>query len=270
MSRLDGKIAVVTGGTQGLGEAVLRLFAARGAAGLVFCGRDAERGARVEAGLREAGVRARFVRADLAELDQARSVVAAAGEEFDRLDCLVNAAASTERGTLLSTEPALFDRMMAINVRAPFFLMQDAVRLMLRGNNAGTIVNILSMSGHGGQSFLAAYSASKTALGALTRNAAFGLLRQRIRVNGLNIGWMDTPGEHAIQKAAHDAPADWLATAEAERPFGRLLKPDEVARAVAFLASDESGLMTGSLVDFDQTVHGCWDQPPLPITPAER
>ena len=269
MGRLDGKIAIVTGGTQGLGEAVLHLFAERGAAGLVFCGRDAGRGAGVEARLRERGVRARFVAADLALLDQARGVVAAAEAEFGRVDCLVNAAASTERGTLLSTGPELYDRIMAINVRAPFFLMQDAVRLMLRTGTAGSIVNILSMSGHGGQAFLTAYSASKTALGALTKNAAFGLLRQRIRVNGLNIGWMDTPGEHAIQTGVHDAPQDWLAAAEAERPFGRLLKPDEVARAVAFLASEESGLMTGSLVDFDQTVDGCWDQAPLPMTPAE-
>src|SRR5690606_13353681 len=148
-----------------------------------------------------------------------------------------------------------FDRIMAVNVRAPFFLMQDAVRVMLHAGIEGTIVNILSMAGHGGQSFLTAYSASKTALGTITRNAAFALLPNRIRVNGLNIGWMDTPGEHAIQKRAHNAPESWLEEAEAARPFGRLLKPEEVAGTVAFLLSTESGLMTGSIVDMDQTVH---------------
>lgn len=261
-----GKVAVVTGGTQGLGEAVARMFAARGAAGIVVTGRNRERGEAVAASLSEAGAQARFVAADLADLASARAVIAAADEAFGRVDCLVNVAALTDRGTLLSTEPDLFDRMFDTNVRAPFFLMQDAARIMLREGIEGAIVNILSMSGHGGQSFLAAYSASKAALGALTKNVAFGLLRQRIRVNGLNIGWMDTPGEHAIQQRAHDAPADWLDGAEAQRPFGRLLKPDEVARAVGFLCSAESGMMTGSLVDFDQTVHGCWDEAPLPAS----
>jgi NAD(P)-dependent dehydrogenase (short-subunit alcohol dehydrogenase family) len=103
-------------------------------------------------------------------------------------------------------------------------------------------------------------------LGALTKNVAFSVLPHRIRVNGLNIGWMNTPGEHAIQKKAHGAPDDWLERAAAGRPFGRLLEPAEVARAVAFLCSAESGMMTGALVDFDQTVQGCWDEPPVPKT----
>ncbi len=264
---LAGKVAVVTGSTQGLGEAIARLFVARGVAGIVVCGRNRERGERVAGELRTLGADALFVPVELAELDQVRGVMARTQEAFGRVDCLVNAAAITDRGNVLSTSPELFDRMFAINVRAPFFLMQDAVRIMLREKIEGSIVNILSMSGHGGQSFLAPYSASKTALGGLTRNIAFSLLPHRIRVNGLNIGWMDTPGEHTIQKRYHDAPDDWLEKAEAARPFGRLLKPAEVARAVAFLASPESGMMTGAIVDFDQTVHGCWDEPPVPQFP---
>jgi NAD(P)-dependent dehydrogenase (short-subunit alcohol dehydrogenase family) len=97
---------------------------------------------------------------------------------------------------------------------------------------------------------------SKAALAALTRNAAFSLMPDRIRVNGLNIGWMDTPGEHDIQMRYHTDDKDWLKKAEAKQPFGRLIKPTEVARAVAYLASDESGLMTGANVDFDQQVLG--------------
>ena len=127
--------------------------------------------------------------------------------------------------------------MFAINVRAPFFLMQDALKVMKREAIEGSIINIISMSGHGGQSFITAYCASKGALITLTKNVAYSVMNHRIRVNGLTIGWMDTPGEDRIMKTYHGAEDGWLDEAEKGRPFGRLLKPDEVARAVAFLAS---------------------------------
>ncbi len=255
--QFEGKTAVVTGGTQGLGESIARLIAERGAAGLVISGRNKERGAVVAEDLTRAGCRTVFVQGDLAEMETCRAVIGGADEAFGRVDVLVNAAAITDRGTLIDTSPELFDRMFAVNVRAPFFLMQDAAKIMIRDRIEGAIVNILSMSAHGGQPFIIAYSGSKGALATLTKNAAFSLLKNRIRVNGLTIGWMDTPGEEKIQKTYHDAADDRLARAEAERPFGRLLKPAEVARAVAYLASEESGMMTGSIIDFDQQVLGC-------------
>lgn len=261
---MDGKIAVVTGGTQGLGEATARLFAERGADGLVICGRNAGRGAAVAADISAKGCKTIFVRAELADLDQCRTVIATADETFGRVDTLVNAAAITDRGTILDTSPELFDTMFAVNVRAPFFLIQEAVKIMIRQAIKGTIVNVISMSGYGGQSFITAYCASKGALQTLTRNAGFALMRNQIRVNGLNIGWMDTPGEHRVQMHYHGAGEDWLAKTEAGEPFGRLLKPAEVARTIAFLASAESGMMTGSLVDMDQTVFGCSDVQPQP------
>ena len=168
----------------------------------------------------------------------------------------MNSAATSERGSILDSTPELFDRIFAINVRAPFFLMQGAVRLMIETKTAGSIVNILSMSSHGGQSFLTPYSASKGALATLTKNVAQSVVAQRIRVNGLNLGWMDSPGEDAIQKRFHAASDDWLVKAEQNQPFGRLVKPEEAARMVAFLLSERSGLMTGSLVDYDQKVMG--------------
>jgi NAD(P)-dependent dehydrogenase (short-subunit alcohol dehydrogenase family) len=255
--QFEGKIAVVTGGTQGLGEEIARLFAERGAAGIVTCGRNRERGKAVAADISRQGCKTHFVAAELANVAQTRKVMAKADKEFGRVDTLVNAAAITDRGTLIDTSPELFDAMFAVNVRAPFFLMQDAAKIMIREKIEGTMVNILSMSAHGGQSFIIAYCGSKGALATLTKNAAFSLLKNRIRVNGLAIGWMDTPGEDRIQKLYHDAPDNWLAKAEKETAFGRLLKPAEVARATAFLASDESGMMTGAIVDFDQTVQGC-------------
>jgi NAD(P)-dependent dehydrogenase (short-subunit alcohol dehydrogenase family) len=259
-----GKVAVVTGGTQGLGEAIATLFAERGAAGLVIVGRNARKGKDVAASFTNSGVKTRYVQADLAKLEDTRKIIAEADKAFGRVDVLVNVAASTDRGTILNTTPDLYERIMDINVRAPFFLMQDAAKVMRRENIKGAIVNILSMSGHGGQPFLSVYSMSKGALATLTRNTAFALLRDHIRVNGLNIGWMDTPGEHAIQMRYHTDDPDWLKKAEASQPFGRLLKPTEVARAVAYLASEESGMMTGSIIDFDQQVLGASESAPHP------
>jgi hypothetical protein len=135
---------------------------------------------------------------------------------------------------------------------------------MKKSRTSGTIVNILSMSGHGGQDFLTAYSTTKGALAIATRNVAYSVMKYKIRVNGLNIGWMDTPGEDRIMKTYHDAEPGWLAKAEARRPVGRLLKPAEVARAVAYLSSEESGMMTGSIIDFDQQVLGAANAIPEP------
>lgn len=269
MNRIDGKIAVVTGGTQGLGAAIARLFASAGAAGIIICGRNAVKGSEVGRSITDnTGVPVRFVQADLAEVEDCRSVIESAGSTFGRIDILVNAAGLTDRGNLLNSSPDLFDRMFAVNVRAPFFLMQDAVKLMIRDGIKGSLVNIGSTSEHAGQPFLAPYSASKGALATLTRNSGYALMRNQIRVNQLDIGWMASDGEDRIQREYHGSEPDWLAKAAAAQPFGRILAPDEVARAVLFLASDDSGMMTGSVVHFDQSVWGAYDGgPPAPSLP---
>ena len=253
---MDGKTAVITGATQGLGEAIAHLFADRGVTQMVITGRNAERGAKVKAALEAKKVKTVFVQADLVKLAEVRKIIAACDAAFGRIDALVNAAALTDRGTIWDNTEARYDELFDANVKAPFFLMQDALHLMKKARLSGTIVNILSMSGHGGQDFLTAYSTTKGALATMTRNVAYSVMKYRIRVNGLNIGWMDTPGEDRIMKTYHDADPDWLKKAEAGRPFGRLLKPTEVARATAYLSSEESGLMTGSIIDFDQQVLG--------------
>lgn len=264
-SRLDGKIAIVTGGTQGLGAAIARLFGERGAAGIVICGRNVEKGKAKATEIGAAtGARTIYVEADLEKVEDGREVVAACDAAFGRVDALVNAAAITDRGTILDTSPELFDRMFAINVRAPFFLMQEAIGLMRREKTEGTIVNIGSMSAMAGQPFLSAYCASKGALDTLTKNTAYAVLRNRIRVNGLNIGWMASEGEDRIQREFHGAPDDWLEKAAAAQPFGRLVDPAEVARACAYLSSAESGLMTGSMICFDQAIWGAYDGSPHP------
>jgi len=263
-NNLTGKVAVVTGSTQGLGLAIAQLFAEQKAAGLVICGRNAQNGEKAEETLKEQGTPTEFVQADLSSVEDCRKVVRKADEAFGRVDVLVNSAAITDRGSILNTSEDLFDRMFAINTRAPFFLIQEAANIMIREKIEGAIVNIQSMSAHGGQPFIAAYCASKGALSVITKNSAFSLMRNKIRVNALNIGWMDTPAEDKIQREFHNADPNWLKTAEADQPFGRLLKTDEVARAVIFLASADSGMMTGSVVDFDQSVLGCYESPPHP------
>lgn len=267
-AQMEGKIAIITGSTQGLGADTARLFAERGAAGLVICGRNQAKGESVAAEISKKGCPTHFVRADLAQVEDCHRVIATAATRFGKVHALVNSAALTDRGTILDTTPALFERMFHINTRAPFFLMQDTLKLMIREGIAGTIVNVLSMSSYGGQPFITAYCGSKGALATLTKNVAYSVLRNRIRVNGLNIGWMDTPGEDAIQKNFHKADESWLSQAEAQQPFARLLKTKEVARSIAYLSSEESGMMTGALIDFDQSIIGCYDNPPHPTQAA--
>jgi NAD(P)-dependent dehydrogenase (short-subunit alcohol dehydrogenase family) len=264
--QLEGRIAIVTGSTQGLGEATARLFAERGAAGIVVTGRDEGRGSAVAASLDSNSCRAVFVRADMARIDDCRALVAAADDAFGTVHVLVNSAGATTRGSILNTTTDVFDSVMAVNVRAPFFLMQEAAKIMIRDGVAGSMINIGSVSAYGGMPFLSPYSISKGALAVMTKNAAYALMRHRIRVNQLNIGWMDTPGEDTIQRTVHGSEENWLHAVEARQPFGRLLKAREVAKAIAFLASDESGMMTGAAVEFDQSVQGAGPQPiPPPL-----
>ena len=156
-----------------------------------------------------AGAKALFIRADVGEVEQARASVTAAVAGFGRVDSLVNAAGLTSRGTLLDTTPELFDAHIAVNLKAPFFLMQAVVADLVARKAPGTIVNVLSMSAHGGQPYLAPYVAAKAGLAGLTRNAAHAHRRDRIRINGLNIGWTDTEGEDETQRRFHGAGDDW-------------------------------------------------------------
>ena len=260
-SSLAGKYAIVTGSTQGLGEAIARLFVERGAAGLIICGRNVGRGMTVASDLNSDTCQVHFVQADLANVEDCRRIVAAADEHFGTVHILVNAAGVSDRGTIWDTSSELWDWIMAINVRAPFILTQESIKIMRRDGVEGSIVNIGSVSAYGSVPFLTPYATSKGALMTFTKNVAYAIMRHRIRINMLNIGWMDTPGENGIQRKYHSADDNWLKNAEAGMPFGRLLKPEEVARAVAFIASEEAGMMTGSIVDFDQSVQGGGVQP---------
>ena len=253
---LENKVVFVSGGSQGLGAAVARAAAREGAEAVVVTGRRPEPGEKLVAELAERGATARFVRADVGDVGQAQAAVATAVAQFGRVDCLVNSAGLTARGTLLDTTPELFDAHVAVNLRGPYFTMQAVVRDMIGRRAAGTIVNIISIAELGGQPYLSPYVAAKAGLAGTTRNAAHAHRWDRIRINGLDIGWTDSEGEDATQREFHGAGHDWRAKAAASMPMGKLGQVDEIADFVVFLLPDRSGVVTGSIIDWDQAVVG--------------
>ncbi|WP_405774638.1 SDR family oxidoreductase [Streptomyces sp. NBC_01538] len=258
MALLQDKVVLVNGGSQGVGAAIARAAVREGAV-VAVTGRRPEPGEALVAELTAAGGKAMYVRADLSDAEQAMASVAEVIGAHGRIDCLVNSAGLTSRGTLLDTTPELFDAHIAINLKGPFFAMQAAVADMVARKAPGTIVNIITSSAHGGQPYLAPYVAAKAGLIGLTRNAAHAHRWDRVRINGLNIGWTATEGEDATQRAFHGAGDDWLDQAAERLPMGKLGQPDEIADFVVLLLSDRSGVVTGSVIDWDQNVLGGLD-----------
>ena len=263
-AQFAGKVAVVTGSTQGLGLAAVETMLRRGLKGAVLSGRNAENGAREAARLSTGAQTVLYQPTDLTDLDSCKALIDRAVAEFGTFDILVNSAGITDRGGILDGDAALWERTFDINARAPFFLMQHAAHHFREAAKPGSIVNVATITAHGGVPFLTVYAASKAALVATTKNAAFSLARDGIRINALAIGWMDTPAEDVTQKTFHDMPDGWQAEAGRGLPAGRLLNMNEVARWIAHLAGPESGIMTGSIIDFDHGVIGCYEATPLP------
>jgi NAD(P)-dependent dehydrogenase (short-subunit alcohol dehydrogenase family) len=253
-------VAVIAGGTQGLGLAVAERLVAEGCTRLAIAGRRAAEGEAAAEHLRGLGADVIFIPADMGRVEDAIALVDRAAARYGRVNALLNAAATTERGSILDTTPADFDRHIAVNTRGPFFALQRLAQLAVAAGHPANAVNILSMVVHCGQSYLAPYSASKAALANITKNAAQALRGHRIRVNGINCGWMDTPGEDVTQRRFHGATDGWLEAAEARQPMGMLVKPAHVAGLASYLLSSESGVMTGALVDFDQNVAGAYPE----------
>lgn len=258
--RVDDKVLMVTGATQGVGRAVAVEAARSGASGILLTGRDERRGAEAAREIQDLGVKAVFIAAELEDPRTPSRIVSAAIEAFGRVDLLVNAAALSDRGSVAAASVDLFDRLFAVNTRAPMYLMQSVIRHLNDRRAPGAIVNVLSVNAHGGTPDLAVYAATKAATALLTKNAAFAHRFDRIRVNGIYLGWTDTPGEREMQSHTLGKGDGWLAEAEAGMPWGRLVKPGDVAKLAIFLLSDTSIPMTGALVDQEQhLVHGVRD-----------
>ena len=249
MPSLKDKIALVTGSTSGIGRGIADHFASLGAF-VVVHGPDAASSNAVADELRAAGRRVDAVAGDLTKPDACREVVRSVIARHGGIDILVNNAASTARASLEDATLEFWDAMMAVNLRAPFLCLQEAVPSM-KSRGGGSIVNIGSINAYVGLPNLGPYSVSKGGLMTLTKNAAGALNRHRIRVNQLNVGWTLTEGEDRVQQADGNGPR-WLDEAVATRPFGRLLLPADIAYAAAYLASDDSALVTGAVVDLEQ------------------
>ena len=249
MPSLTNKVAVITGSTSGIGRGIAEHFAARGAS-VVVHGRDEARAREIVARLRGAGYEVDAVAADLADIQDCRRVVRFAVQRYGGVDVLVNNAASTARGYLEDVTVELWDRIMAVNLRAPFLCLQEAVKSM-KQRGGGSILNIGSVNAYIGEPKLGPYSVSKGGLMTMTKNAASTLNRYRIRVNQINVGWTLTEGEERV-KQEEGKGAEWVEEAIATRPFGRMLLPEDVAVAAAYFASDDSALVTGAVLDLEQ------------------
>jgi NAD(P)-dependent dehydrogenase (short-subunit alcohol dehydrogenase family) len=236
---LTDRVILITGAASGIGAAIA---AQATAAGALVVGLD-----------RVAGP---WITADLADPTATEGVVPWVIARHGRIDGLVNAAGITTRGSFTDGKMTDWDALFAINARAPFLLMQGAIRDMLGRRAPGSIVNIQSMNAHCGIPELAMYSASKGALQTLTKNAAHAHLADRIRVNGINLGWVDTPAERQMQAVTLGKGPDWMDQMAATLPLGRFVSADDCARLAVYLLSDASAPMTGVSMDLEQRITG--------------
>jgi len=246
--RLADKVVIVTGSTTGIGEATARRFAAEGAK-VVVHGRDRERGEKI---VRELGGSGKAILSveDLSDAAAPQRMVDATVKAFGKLDAIVNNAAWIVRSSIQTTDADLFDRCMAINVRAPLLLFKAAFQELKK--NQGSVLNIGSINGLCGEANQLAYSISKGALITLSRNLADAHGRDKIRVNHLNIGWVLSPNEYEL-KIKEGFPRDWPDHPPAAfAPSGKIMSPDVIATAAVYWIGDESRPVSGSVLEVEQ------------------
>jgi NAD(P)-dependent dehydrogenase (short-subunit alcohol dehydrogenase family) len=249
MARFDGKSVLVTGGAHGIGQASALRFAAEGASVAIVDVRD-EEARQVARECDAAGGRGRAYRADVTSPDEVTAVVARVVDEAGGIDILHSNAGRLSAGTVLEVTLEEWSRVFAVNVTA-MFLVIKAVVPAIQARGGGAIVTTGSVSGLFGEPALTAYTASKAAVVNLTRQLAIDFAMSGIRVNSVCPGWVDT-GFNDPQ-FAHDnmSDADIVASIEATVPMQRQGTPEEVAAAVAFLASNDASYITGQTLVVD-------------------
>lgn len=256
------RVALITGGAQGIGAGAARRFLIDGFAGVVLVDRNATRMEQEAAALHRLGKVETLV-ADLRDEAIPAKAVAHAISKFGRIDVLLNAAGDTSRGGIDDTSPQLFDQLFDVNVKAPMFMMQKAAAEMVKAKS-GVIINVTSMIAYGGPPNLATYSATKAALVALTKHTAQTYAWQGIRAFAINLGWAHTEGEQNLQTGFHNLPVDWSRKFGARMPSGRLISPADIADLCAYLVSPSAQMMNGAVIDFEQMPVGMFrDHPAL-------
>ncbi|MGI9148427.1 MAG: SDR family NAD(P)-dependent oxidoreductase [Chloroflexota bacterium] len=247
--RLDGKVAVVTGGASGIGAATCRGFVEQGAR-VVVADVSQEGGRQVAQDLGESAL---FWHTDVTDLASTQSAVAAAVEHFGRLDVFVNNAGVAHVGSVQETEQADWTRLIAVNMTGVFHGSRAAVDQMLRQQpNGGLIINIASVAGMVGIARRFAYCATKGAVIAMTRQLAVEYVKQGVRCNAICPGTVHSPFvEGYVERFHHDTREQTISELHARQPIGRMGRPDEVADLAVYMASDQAGFMTGSAVVLD-------------------
>ena len=249
MGRLDGKIAAVTGGASGIGEATVRRFIAEGAS-VAFCDRDGERGERVAAELQAAGAKVVFTQADVGTEAACLAFVNGAARSFGRLDILVNNAGIRKYEKIDEASAASWNEILSVNLMSYAYCAKAAIPLM-RANARGAIVNVASVrsvvSGGGNLQ----YDTTKAAVSGLTRALAADHSPEGIRVNAVGPGPIFTPFHQRRIEAAGETGAQYDAKAAQGTMLRRPGRPEEVAAAILFLASDDASYVTGALLFVD-------------------
>ncbi len=244
--QLKDKVIIVTGSTTGIGEAIARRCVAEGARVLIH-GTRRDAGEQVASSL---GSAASLYIDDLSDAGAAPRLIASALTAFGKIDGLVNNAAWLVRSNIHTTNAELFDRAMAINVRAPLLLIQAALKSMEA--TQGSVLNIGSINAYTGEANQLAYSISKGALMTLSRNLADALGRQGVRVNHFNVGWVLTANEYKL-KISESLDPHWSEHIPAAfAPSGHILSPEHIAGAAVYWLSDESRPISGSVLDLEQ------------------
>lgn len=248
MSRLENKVVIITGSVTGIGKAIAKRCVAEGAR-VVIHGLEADWARETVA---EIGAdKAVSLVEDLTKEGCAEQLVALAVKSFGRLDAIVNNAAMVSAGNLHTTDLAFFRKMLEVNTLAPFSLIKAALPELRKVR--GCVLNIGSVNAWSGEPNLMPYSVSKGALMTLTRNLGDTLMREDgVRVNQINPGWVLTENE-AKRKREHGLREDWYADLpKVYAPAGRILWPDEIAVAAIYWLADESGPISGQVVDLEQ------------------